>query len=606
MRLLSIFILSGFILVTHSGCSKKAENTSSLTIQLDPAVFGTSAHKLAASSNTNQDGPNWGLSDPTSLSQINCFGIVVGGPEANLRSSRCTNANGIEIARFEPRAGFFKVGDKAEISVPAGNDRHIYLFGLASSNGTCDPGFDISPDVQASKYSAPFVIGKAVANLSKPEEVVDIYLTNQFTNDNKIQDCSFFSDDGDQPEDITLSFYQSKRRYWIADNDLPRTVNFSHNGVSARCSRDGGTSFGSCDTSSSIIWQEADRGQDHIIEVTHSDGSIQTKTFKPDDQFGAVVFKSCNATVSNTQTSFSPIVSVISAPNQTVCFEDGTQISDGGPTLTPGVNTHLMVRQGQTASIENTSNHTVSMPNSGASTNIISGLSVVANQAAMHAVFVSATSSALTLIVEDSTLHSKQSGNALHAYTAGPNVTIDIDNAKLIGDLNNASTLVANVNTINTTVDDSELRGHGKVIDAYTADFTIRNSIIRAQGSMGILSHTSAGASTTIESSFLYDESGKGLKLDCTGGSPTVTLDGNTFVREIQTAGILGAAIVSDGSACTNNINSNNNDNLFCNRSATVPNFSAIVGASAATVAGTFVPGSNNGGTISACGPDIP
>ena len=141
MKFLYVVVIS-MILFFSTSCSKKTPTHSSVKIQFDSSKFGSalpSSSKISASA--AGDLPVWGVPDPTSLSEVNCWGVFVGGPEESFKQNYCKNSAGNDVARFGPRAGFYAFDQSGEVIVPAGNNRKFWLAAMASSTGACPQDF---------------------------------------------------------------------------------------------------------------------------------------------------------------------------------------------------------------------------------------------------------------------------------------------------------------------------------------------------------------------------------------------------------------------------------------------------------------------------------
>ena len=75
---------------------------------MDPSILGTNPYSQAKvlTATNNSSNPDWGLSDPSSLADIHCWGIFVHGVEKDMSHSQCRSQNNKKIS-FGPRAGFF-------------------------------------------------------------------------------------------------------------------------------------------------------------------------------------------------------------------------------------------------------------------------------------------------------------------------------------------------------------------------------------------------------------------------------------------------------------------------------------------------------------------
>ena len=220
--------LFGYLLITVLAlgliaCDRKESDTATIRIQFDETMLSNTQKVQSATLDNESDGPNWGLNDPTSLSQINCYAVLVGGPEKSLKRSSCD---------------FFGENDD--------------------------------------------------------------------------------DDDSGTPSITTLEHYNSIRKIWVADNQIPRTVALNSLGdASVRCSLDGGANFVSnCLNNGSIIWEVANYNTEHLIEVTHSDDLVELLRFTPSSIHPNLTFETCEENISVPPTGLPiplPNVSIMTA-----------------------------------------------------------------------------------------------------------------------------------------------------------------------------------------------------------------------------------------------------------------------------------------------------
>lgn len=167
-----------------AGCTKDKKQAH-VTIQFPESTASQKSGQLAASSH------DWATDVPTSLGDIGCYAIVVGGDEPEQNSSSCSDDSGATLIRFGTTAGLYSAGSTATLEVPAGPNRRFFVIGLKLVNGSCENIAQQDNDLTASNYSPPYILGKAVATLVPGENNVQISLVNQFDTSNKIGDCSF-------------------------------------------------------------------------------------------------------------------------------------------------------------------------------------------------------------------------------------------------------------------------------------------------------------------------------------------------------------------------------------------------------------------------------
>ena len=304
----------------------------------------------------------WGLEDPVALTQLNCFAVLVEVPEMKTRNRSCQVESDRRV-NFDLNAGFFSVGEVAELQVPAGENRQFVLIGMASATGECGNRSGRSMSLNQADYSAPFIIGDTRANLSGSEQVVDVPLRSQFDTDHKIVQCDFIAGDGDDADEgepgdqiipPTLAFYPSVRKQWVDDNPIPRTVSITHDGTSLECSTDG-ISFSACPSNTSMVWEVTNYNDEHTLRVNYSDGTNELVTFTPSSEFPGVIFNTCTQEIS-TASDFNALTALLTPTdtNQIICFSNNLIYDNTDNTQDVDIHANgskLMVRQGHQATL---------------------------------------------------------------------------------------------------------------------------------------------------------------------------------------------------------------------------------------------------------------
>lgn len=173
------------------GCTKKEESASVSIRFPGPPAESRSAALQSVSPFTTSD--SWDPVDPTSLSELGCFAVFVGGPETELRGSVCKNKAGSEIIRFGRVAGLFGRGQTVTLEIPPGKSRQIVIAGMKLVNGVCQAPVS---GLTLANYSNPYLIGQTTVDLQPGIQDVEINAVNSFTNDNKIGDCTFLPGSG--------------------------------------------------------------------------------------------------------------------------------------------------------------------------------------------------------------------------------------------------------------------------------------------------------------------------------------------------------------------------------------------------------------------------
>lgn len=161
------------------GCDRMArEGSAKLVIQTPPSSL--SHEKLSASDH--------GISDPTSLADINCFGVIISGPTEDLRKNVCGQRDNV-ASRFP--VGRFKMmipaGQQIALDVPSGPDRVVRLIGLKAGPNAC---LDLThPDSVTADFSRPYVLGTVHKVEMKAGATMEIAVPMSFDPTKVFDDC---------------------------------------------------------------------------------------------------------------------------------------------------------------------------------------------------------------------------------------------------------------------------------------------------------------------------------------------------------------------------------------------------------------------------------
>jgi len=120
--------------------------------------------------------PTWGLDDPTSLAEIDCFAVFVTGPELPLSSNKCASRDGSVDFPVGLWVGGFQPGASIELAVPAGSGRKVSIVGMKSATATACHDFKSLP-LDFLKHSRPMVLGSSVLDLAPGEASVAISIS---------------------------------------------------------------------------------------------------------------------------------------------------------------------------------------------------------------------------------------------------------------------------------------------------------------------------------------------------------------------------------------------------------------------------------------------
>lgn len=111
----------------------------------------------------------WGLAAPTTIAEMDCYGILVAG--SDLAPGVCSLSDSTQVLG-NLLAGQFAAGSDGVIEVPAGKGRNLAVFGFVSNSGTCENQFGASFD--PAKFSAPMIVGQVTADLSAGDVTVTV------------------------------------------------------------------------------------------------------------------------------------------------------------------------------------------------------------------------------------------------------------------------------------------------------------------------------------------------------------------------------------------------------------------------------------------------
>ncbi len=180
------------LLALSTGCTRSQEEKSTLRIQLPGS---SSSQKVYSSSSVSAF--SWTVSDPSTMSDILCYAVAVGGT-TDLNSKECKNSDGTTVFRAGVMAGLFKAGSDIELQVPSGKGRKIYLIGFGATSINECLTMNASQGPSRSDLSAPHVVASTTADLSSGD--VRITMNASLTGATKFDDCTGLGvDDGVSP-----------------------------------------------------------------------------------------------------------------------------------------------------------------------------------------------------------------------------------------------------------------------------------------------------------------------------------------------------------------------------------------------------------------------
>ena len=178
-----------FIFFLFQGCTR-AVHTDSAKIQIQlPGQSLEMAMKMLSSG---------AVAEPTSVEEITCFGVFVGGPDETLNRNVCSL--GMKDEKSTIRSGgkmnfgdwmaAVPAGKNFEMDVPSGSDRVIHLVGFKMASSDECQNFKTAGIPDEDKMSSAFLLG-TVGNLNlKPDETVTVPIAMKLDSSKTITGCS--------------------------------------------------------------------------------------------------------------------------------------------------------------------------------------------------------------------------------------------------------------------------------------------------------------------------------------------------------------------------------------------------------------------------------
>lgn len=136
------------------------------------------------------------LSTPTSLSDINCYMVFVGGPDLEFQRNTCpTKGNSLsgipsKAITFGPLLGGFAPSSEISIEISSGNDRVIHLVGMNVISPEVCRDFKTYGFPGSQESSKPYILGTVGRLLLEPSKTVEVPISISFDSANAIEECT--------------------------------------------------------------------------------------------------------------------------------------------------------------------------------------------------------------------------------------------------------------------------------------------------------------------------------------------------------------------------------------------------------------------------------
>lgn len=399
----------------------------------------------------------------------------------------------------------------------------------------------------------------------------------------------------------SASFPTSSQNYWLSDQSSNRTVTLTHDADSIECSRDNGSTYGSCNTSTTLIWNVADYSVNHKVRFTKASAESVVYTFKPSDQFSNIEFLTCTETVSSNE-NFSTFASRLSTGSKVICIDNGVQISRPAATadnqITFGANdiTILAKTKSQAEFINNNNSAGTTDQRSFfdiiGRTNIkIYGIKFTSNDGG-SSYAVQAQSASQNVVVNNCEfVNAVTTGTFYGVKVSGSGATqaIQVKNSVFSLAGNGHYALSAATNSVvqfSSNVVSSLYRG---IYSQFTSQVTSSSNTYNITSANGI-AFDIFQSSLTSSGDTINDSVGLGIVILNNGGSPgsttTYVTDGTTYKRKnALTSNSSSPVIKINNGTGTYVVNSSTNNNLACNESTTAVSYGSYISG---TASGTF------------------
>lgn len=175
----------------YISCSQ-GYSTSKSQISITFPVYQTG--QLPQIGSDSQDG-SWGLADPLVKSEINCWAILISGPEPEMSSSQCmigrTDTSPQIPLRMIPVGvihGGYKAGESITLDVLSGERRNFYLFGFkASPLNFC---MDFNQSMQEGFLSNPYLVAIQEGVDLRPGVSTQVDFIPELISTQRVDDCN--------------------------------------------------------------------------------------------------------------------------------------------------------------------------------------------------------------------------------------------------------------------------------------------------------------------------------------------------------------------------------------------------------------------------------
>ncbi|MFT6630926.1 MAG: ELWxxDGT repeat protein [Bacteriovoracaceae bacterium] len=179
-----------FLIFLYSCAKNPNVESTKITLQLPESSRPTimPASQVKRMMQATSAGDTWGLPDPFSIDEINCWALFIGGEEPELRDNICRYGTPEKIIEVGQYYGGYPSGSQIQIDVPSGSARKFYMMGFKSTT----PDLCINSERPAfvnANFSAPQLVGQVEGIDLIPGGETTIDMTVSIQADGKVTNC---------------------------------------------------------------------------------------------------------------------------------------------------------------------------------------------------------------------------------------------------------------------------------------------------------------------------------------------------------------------------------------------------------------------------------
>ena len=159
------------LVLVLAGCDRMVDRSATVRISFPGVSVNLPAHSLNRIAGAETMG--WGLEDPSSISDFNCYLVTVSGSEDEYQKHYFESYDQSRRILFGAVAGMNAAGSELKIELDSAKARLFSVFGFASANGASDC-VSVDSVLEPGHYSHPYFLGQTVADLEPGDQTLTI------------------------------------------------------------------------------------------------------------------------------------------------------------------------------------------------------------------------------------------------------------------------------------------------------------------------------------------------------------------------------------------------------------------------------------------------